>query len=229
MTIGFPLLRYMNERSFVDKEKATGMSAKGRTAASNETRTAIVTAARELFVERGYHATSMRRLAARAQIALGGIYNHFDSKEAIYISVLEAYNPYSLVLPSLRAAHGATAEEYLRDVADKMVGLLRDKPTTLHLMFIELVEFDARHFPHLAQIILPQMADVLARLGEFGPQLRPVPLPAMARAFFGLMVSYMFTEAVFRAVGVGQDMDWLGHTLDIFLNGVIARPTEARS
>ena len=201
------------------------MPAKRRSVASQETRTAIVTSAHQLFVERGYHATSMRRIALRAQVALGGIYNHFDSKEAIYIAVLEAYNPYSLVLPSLRAATGPTAEAYLRDVADKMVGLLRERPTTLHLMFIEMVEFDARHLPHLAQTILPQMAAVLARLA----QLRPVPLPAMVRAFFGLMVSYMFTEIVFRAVGGSQDMDWLGHTLDIFLNGVIARPTEARS
>jgi AcrR family transcriptional regulator len=205
------------------------MPAKRRSAASQETRTAIVTAAHQLFVERGYHATSMRQIAARAKVALGGIYNHFDSKEAIYVAVLEAYNPYSLVLPSLRAASGATAEAYLRDVADKMVGLLRERPVTLHLMFIEMVEFDARHIPHLAQTILPQLAEVLARLREFGPQLRPVPLPAMVRAFFGLLVSYMFTEIVFRAIGGNDDLDWLGHTIDIFLNGVIARPTEARS
>jgi AcrR family transcriptional regulator len=203
--------------------------AKRRSPDSVETRAAIVAAAHGLFSEHGYHATSMRRIAAAAHVALGGIYNHFDSKEAIYVAVLEAFNPYVLVLPSLRAARGATAEAYLRDVAEKMVGLLRDRPATLHLMFIELVEFDARHIPRLAEIILPQMAEILARLKDFGSELRPVPLPSMVRAFFGLMVSHTFTEIIFRAMSTSDSLDWLGHSVDIFLHGVIARPLEARS
>ncbi len=203
--------------------------AKRRSADSVETRTAIVAAAHELFTDNGFHATSIRRIAAAAHVALGGIYNHFDSKEAIYVAVLEAFNPYVLVLPSLREAQGATAEAFLRDVAEKMVGLLRDRPSTLHLMFIELVEFDARHIPRLAEIVLPQMAQVLARLEDFGSELRPVPLPAMVRAFFGLMASHTFTEIVFRAMGSSDSVDWLGHSVDIFLHGVIARPLEARS
>jgi AcrR family transcriptional regulator len=204
------------------------MAAKRRSPDSQETRAAIIEAAHKLFVELGYHATSMRRIAGAAHVALGGIYNHFDSKEAIYVAVLEIYNPYILVLPSLRAASGETAEAYLRDVANKMVGFLRERPATMHLMFIELVEFDARHIPRLAQIILPQLAEVLARLDGFGSQLRPVPLPAMVRAFFGLMVSHMFTEIIFHAIEGSESMDWLGHSVDIFLHGVIARPLEAR-
>ena len=44
------------------------------------TRLAIEDAAVNLFMEHGYHATSMRQIAERAGLALGGIYNHFSSK-----------------------------------------------------------------------------------------------------------------------------------------------------
>ena len=41
------------------------------------TRQSILQAAYELFLEQGYAATSMRQIAERAGLALGGIYNHF--------------------------------------------------------------------------------------------------------------------------------------------------------
>ena len=47
------------------------------------TRQTIEEAAYELFLENGYSATSMRQIAERAELALGGIYNHFSGKEEI--------------------------------------------------------------------------------------------------------------------------------------------------
>ena len=47
------------------------------------TREAIETAAVDLFAGRGYHATSMREIAAAADIQPAAIYHWFDSKEEI--------------------------------------------------------------------------------------------------------------------------------------------------
>ena len=46
------------------------------------TRAEIIQAAHDLFIQQGYHGTSMRQIAGQAGIALGGLYNHFESKEA---------------------------------------------------------------------------------------------------------------------------------------------------
>ena len=67
---------------------------------------AIVDAAYHLFVEQGFHATSMRQIARQAGLALGGIYNHFESKEQIFDQVLIDKHPYRQVLDILRAAPG---------------------------------------------------------------------------------------------------------------------------
>ncbi len=43
----------------------------------------IVTAAIEVFLEKGYDGASMEKIADRAQMSKGGLYHHFKSKEEI--------------------------------------------------------------------------------------------------------------------------------------------------
>src|SRR5215468_3748459 len=46
-------------------------------------RDAIMTAALELFVERGFHGTAVPEIAERADVGAGTIYRYFESKEAL--------------------------------------------------------------------------------------------------------------------------------------------------
>lgn len=50
---------------------------------TTDTRERIVTAALELFAERGFHGTSVPDLAARAGVAAGTLYRHFEGKDAL--------------------------------------------------------------------------------------------------------------------------------------------------
>lgn len=45
---------------------------------------AIVAAARRLFAERGFSATSIDEIARAAGVAKGGVYHHFDNKEQLF-------------------------------------------------------------------------------------------------------------------------------------------------
>lgn len=193
-----------------------------------QTRAAIVNAAHSLFVEKGFHATSMRQIADQAGLALGGIYNHFGSKEDIFVAVLDAFHPYHDMLPALQNAEGATAEEYIRNAAERMVEALKRRPRLLNLMLIELVEFEGRHVPKLAERILPVLFGATAKIQEYRPQLRPVPLPVMMRAFIGLFFSYYVTDLLLQDVPAGQtEADWLGGMVDIYLHGVLQPSPEA--
>jgi AcrR family transcriptional regulator len=53
------------------------------------TRERLIGAARRLFGERGYEATSIQLVLSRAGVARGALYHHFDSKEALFDAVLE--------------------------------------------------------------------------------------------------------------------------------------------
>ncbi|WYP27528.1 TetR/AcrR family transcriptional regulator [Alkalihalobacillus sp. FSL W8-0930] len=49
----------------------------------------IILAARELFNSKGYSETSMSEIIKKASTSKGNLYYHFESKEALYLSILE--------------------------------------------------------------------------------------------------------------------------------------------
>lgn len=53
------------------------------------TEKAILESAEKLFLERGFHGVTIDEIADSADVAVGSIYGHFDSKEGLYIALLE--------------------------------------------------------------------------------------------------------------------------------------------
>lgn len=53
------------------------------------TRAKLVAAARALFGERGYEATSIEAVLERAGVKRGALYHHFDGKQALFDAVLD--------------------------------------------------------------------------------------------------------------------------------------------
>lgn len=57
---------------------------------SATTREALLTAARELFADKGYAATGRETVADRAGVTRGALYHHFANKQALFTAVVEA-------------------------------------------------------------------------------------------------------------------------------------------
>ena len=49
----------------------------------------VLASATRLFVQQGFHATSMREVAAGAGLSVAGVYHHYPSKEQILIALLD--------------------------------------------------------------------------------------------------------------------------------------------
>ncbi len=60
-----------------------------RQARSELTRQKIITAAVDLFSERGYPATGLGDIIARAEMTKGALYYHFDSKESLAEAIID--------------------------------------------------------------------------------------------------------------------------------------------
>ncbi len=193
-----------------------------------QTRSAILQAAHDLFVEQGYHGTSMRQIASQAGLALGGLYNHFPSKEAVFEEVFFAYHPYHEVLPYIQQAQGATVEELIRDATQHMVAAVRGRPDFLNLMFIEMVELKSAHAQKLINTFYPIGLEIVGRLMQTEPgQLRPIPPPMVVRSFLGLFFAYFLTEIIFATAAPPEfRQDAMAHFVDIYLHGILKSPTE---
>jgi len=188
----------------------------------DRTQAEITKAAHRLFLERGYHGTSMREIAREAGIAVGGIYNHFASKEDIFLAVLVKHHPYHDVLSAMNAAQGEKIEAFVRDAAARMVEALGESQEFLNLTFIELVEFNGQHIPQLFEIFFPRVLDFAQHLAEGRGELRSIPLPILVRAFIGLFFSYYMTELLLgRKLPVEMAEHALDHFVDIYLHGIL--------
>ena len=58
---------------------------------SKDTKAEIRKAALRLFAERGYNAVSMRELAEAVGMRQGGLYNHFEGKQALLSDLMETH------------------------------------------------------------------------------------------------------------------------------------------
>lgn len=199
------------------------MSASAASPKGEKTRQVIVDTAHRLFVEQGYAATSMRQIAEQSGLALGGIYNHFPNKEAIFEEVILGRHPFHQVFPLLKAAPGDTVEEFVRNAAKSMVAELGRRPDFVKLLFVELVEFEGRNIPKMFNVVYPEILPLVKRFMNRKGELRNISPLILFRAFLGLFFSYYMTEFMLAntpmIVGQKNSLDTF---VDIFLHGVLA-------
>lgn len=192
------------------------------------TRTRLLEAAYTLFLQQGFHGTSMRAIADKAGMAVGGIYNHFATKEDIFAAVLDSYHPYHTLLPALEETQGETVEEFVRDAARRVqIGIEGAETRILPFMFMEMIEFQGRHAHDLVKKMLPEFYTFVQRFADRKGRLRAVPLPVLLRTLMSLMLGYLLTELILRGVkGLPQfeasAFNWFDGMVDIYLHGILA-------
>jgi AcrR family transcriptional regulator len=166
----------------------------------------------------------MRQIAQAAHIALGGLYNHFPSKENVFEAVYLAFHPYHEVLPMIAAAKGTNLEQLVQDAISRMVQVVEGRPDFMNLMFIEMVEFNSAHARQLFSSLFPQGMQLVQQLVEPYPeQLRSIPAPMVVRTFLGLFFGYYLTEtALAPAAPIDFRQDAMKYFVDIYLHGILA-------
>ncbi len=187
------------------------------------TRLAIEEAALSLFLEQGYHATSMRQIAEHSGLALGGIYNHFSSKEEIFEGIIIDKHPYRKLLPAILAAEGNTLEDFFKNAFHIVVTEMGERSEFVTLMLIELVEFKGKHGAMMLKEIAPKMLPVFERVIKSRKNLRVTNPAVLMRSFVGAIVSYLITEMVISNSVISKLMPKNTEDLyvDIFLHGIL--------
>jgi len=191
------------------------------------TRLAVEDAAISLFLEQGYHATSMRQIAKRARLALGGIYNHFSSKDEIFEAIIIDQHPYKKILPLILAVEGKTAEEFFGNAFQIVINELGNQPEFINLMFIELVEFKGKHGSVMLREIAPKVLPVFEKVIKNMKGLRVTNPAVLMRSFFGMVISYFVTEMIISNSVISKLMpkNSTGIYIDIFLKGILKEPS----
>jgi AcrR family transcriptional regulator len=189
---------------------------------SEETRARIVETAYHLFLERGYNATSIREIGDRAIVTVGAIYNHFSTKEDIWLEVLKVFHPYKEILPILQSAQGTTIPEIVRDAAKKLVKELLKRSDLLNLFFIEIVEFNCKHVSTFFGTIFPGDLKLPPVIVNKRTSVREISTPVLLRSFIGLFFSYYVTSILLKDLpGMQSNETTLNQFVDLYLYGIM--------
>jgi AcrR family transcriptional regulator len=128
---------------------------------AEQTRAAIVTAALDLYRERGYDAATMRMIAERAGVSTGNAYYYFGSKEEL---IQEFYS-------RNQAEHLAACREVLATETD-LTARLRGTVRALVAVMAPYHEFAATLYKYAAEPASP--------LSPFSPQSSPARQASIA-------------------------------------------------
>jgi AcrR family transcriptional regulator len=128
----------------------------------------IVAAALDLFVERGFAATKMEEIAARAGVTKGTVYLYFRSKEDLFRAALEqSILPTVEVGEQLVEAHTGTAAELFTTLLRTWWSVIGQSPTS---GIPKLIMGEAGNFPTLARDFFDKVVERGRRL--FGAALQ---------------------------------------------------------
>jgi len=183
------------------------------------TRVAIEDAAVELFIKHGYHATSMRQIAERAGLALGGIYNHFAGKDELFEAIIVDKHPYKKILPLVLQAKGDNVEDFLNNAMRVAMTELGKEPYYIKLMMIELIEFNGKHGTALIKEIAPRVLPVFEQIIKARKNLRVTNPVMLMRIFFGMVLSYFMTDLIMSNSMVGKLMP--KNPRDVYVDAIL--------
>lgn len=172
--------------------RAVGGTAKDVRPRRRGVRTAerIMDAAEALFGERGYAATTLRDVAAAVGVRNPSLYNHFESKEALYAAVLErGIRP---VFEALVAWVERAEEADQGEVALETMRLLSDRPALARLIQHEVLGGAEHMTPMLREWLGPMLAQAtrMVEVGPLGRRWRPEHIPNLILAMYQVIVGY---------------------------------------
>jgi AcrR family transcriptional regulator len=195
----------------------------------------IEDAAKELFIKRGFHATSMRDIATGTGTSLGNLYNYYRTKEDILESIIGKYQ--KVIDARLRSIFDEVEEPFHPDSL-KRFGQLVKEMVGAHsdfwlLMYIDVLEFENRHFRKmfegLASNLRRRFAPYFAELKSEGALYEGIDPAVGFTAAYMQFFNYFLVEKLFggkRHLGLSDDRV-IEHLTEIFCRGVL-RPEKLR-
>lgn len=192
------------------------------TTKGDRTRQALLEAAYQQFVQRGFHAASMRAIAEGAGITPGGIYNHFAGKDELFAAVVLAYHPLTRIFPQLMNAPGDTAEERLRNAAQAIASEFESDEGLLNLFFAEMIECQGKHLSVFSEVLMPKALTFVTELHasvETPPGITPLGL---LQTFVGTVLATVFTQRFLVSAGAPLTaLAGIDEFMDVYLRGIL--------
>ena len=215
-------------RTVATRPKSSAKHAKPRWRRRKDARPEeIISAALDVFTDRGFAATKLEDIARRAGVTKGTIYLYFDSKEALFKALVR-----QTIVPII-AQGEAIAQTFIGSARELFERLVREywrlMGETSLVGIPKLMMAEAGNFPELARFYYAEvvtrghrlMAGVIER-GIKAGEFRPVNVMVAAKlAMSPLMHAVIARKAFLACMPEGFDVaSYLNTHIDLYLHGI---------
>ena len=192
----------------------------------------ILEAALKIFPQKGYENTKMDDIAEEAGIYTPVIYQYFESKEELFLELIDVISFRNVMESMAEALYEDSAVDTVEEVSKKLERVGEAFLNT-HYQNKEIVRLfinEARQYPRVGQqycnrLIEPVeelIKDYLKHHIEEG-LFREIDVEPAVHAFYGMFLNYVITQKLLCGEGVlnvgGEDQ--VSKLVDIFLYGIV--------
>jgi len=133
---------------------------------SENTRQKILSAAFELFSEKGFHATNITEIASRAGVSIGGLYGRYSDKLEIFYDVYDDFffSKLTPIIEMLESADPNDFETFVDKLISTYISFYKDNGraiNNLHNMMDSDPEI-SKHFFQKEDLLVKGFMDVLS-------------------------------------------------------------------
>lgn len=184
------------------KDTGPGPRRSRRDEYAEQTRRDVVDAARSLFAQRGYFATTVSDIAAAARVSAGTVYQQCGGKQGLLRTLMDSWTTAPLVQETLDAVNAAdTLDEALRVLADSYLEFWRQFDDIVQLVAATAAH-DSEATEALTQAIvrhrtaLHEIAQKIRALGAFTGSFSDDDFADITLYHYGPQNGFHFTVSV---------------------------------
>jgi AcrR family transcriptional regulator len=162
----------------------------------------IIRVASKLFSEKSYHDVTMEEIAEKVGVAKGTIYLYFDSKEKLYLEILEdSYQDIESLIKK-EIAKSDPAPQKLKKVLNLIFGFYRQNLDILRILSRDETHLIREHYEFTEHWRLRRLRlyEKILEKGVKEGSFRPINTKLTALVIFGLVRSVMFFHETDKSV-----------------------------
>lgn len=193
-----------------------------------DTRERILSAALKLFSERGYLGATTKEIAKASGISEVTLFRHFQSKENLFISVLEHYSFLLKIKELSKDLLEMPLEEALKTLAKLFLQTLKSRKDLIKIMLIELPRYPEiikESYQNTIEKTILEISQYFKKLQEERKIISSISSVLLARAFLGLFFSYFHAVEIKGLNFKDQsEEEIIENYVHIFLHGILDAP-----
>ncbi len=180
----------------------------------------ILSAARDLFLRKGYHETTLEEIARQADFGKGTIYNYFESKEELFRSMIDQSIGEVGELVQAAVARPGTLEEKLGGYAKALIRYANTNIDLFRFLAQELGRSESPHYEATLQHLQEKIQELNSLVAGYiageitRGTVRPLDSMTLVRLFDGMVRSYCLMH--------GNEKSLSDEELDSAVEGIVS-------